>query len=165
MILSPQQNSLWHCFLFSGPRFRIPFQTVYERTISSFLNYLYVVPRLIILWWCLVKIRAFMVSMNGIQAVEILRGNVTHIWRWRCCCVAGCTEVCVTLLLPRRCQPSSQPFSQPSSQPSSQCIGVLSLMSFVSLAIARPSSILDWSGEAAVIFFSTSGVINGPSSN
>ena len=157
MILSPQQNSLWHCFLFSGPRFRIPFQTVYERTISSFLNYLYVVPRLVILWWCLVKIRAFMVSMNGIQAVEILRGNVTHIWRWRCCGVAGCTEVCVTLLLPRRCQPSSQP--------SSQSFGVVSLMSLVSLAVARPSSIFDWSGEAAVIFFSTSGVINVPSSN
>ena len=36
-----------------------------------------------------------------------------------------------------------------------------------SLAIARPSSIIDWawSGEAAVIFFSIRGVINGLSSN
>ena len=36
-----------------------------------------------------------------------------------------------------------------------------------SLAIARPSSIVDasWFGEAAVIFFSKRGVINGRSSN
>ena len=100
---SPQQNSLWHCFLFSAPRFRIPFQTVDERTISSFLNYLY----------------------GSSQAYYTLMvfGQDSRIWRWRICGVAGRTQVCVTSLLPWRCQSSSQS--------SSQLFDVLSLMSFV----------------------------------